>query len=157
MKSTLILCAVLLCGCNVTLPKLPDLPVKPVTPTTTTTTTTTTVPPVVPVPVCGCPSGKGSYNSGVREVIITGYLPCELRALLDDSTDNECGIADKVKAASAVRIVEQKLYVNCFKLPDGSMAHYVGMKQPSASSPLVKGQGVEVSNGLLRLYFEGRK
>ena len=32
-----------------------------------------------------------------------------------------------------------------------------GVQQPSSSSPLVKGQGVPVGNGLLRLYFEGRK
>jgi hypothetical protein len=120
-------------------------------------------PTPVDAPVCQCPSGKSDYvrrdSTGkiVREVIVNGYLPCELRALLNDGTSRECGIADYVRAAKAARIVDGKLYVDCFVLPDNSKAHYIGSRQPSSSSLLVRGQGVPVGSGLLRLYFEGRK
>ncbi|CAK0740892.1 hypothetical protein CCP3SC15_1110001 [Gammaproteobacteria bacterium] len=118
---------------------------------------------VTPTPICGCPEGKGEYvrknenGTVVREVIVTGYLSCELRALLNDGTDKECGVADIVKQQKAARIVDGKLYVDCFMLPDGSKAHYIGSRQPSSGSPLVRGQGVPVGSGLLRLYFEGRR
>jgi hypothetical protein len=120
-------------------------------------------PDPVDAPVCGCPVGKSDYvrkdrdGKVVREIIVNGYLPCELRALLNDGTDRECGIADYVQKARAARVSAGKLYVNCFPLPNGSMAHYIGSRQPSSSSPLVRGQGVPVGSGLLRLYFEGRK
>ena len=150
-------------GC-VTLKTLRDaIPTKPVTPTTTTTTSTT-IPQTQMIPIecqkpCMCWPDKGTYNSGKREIIIPAgqYLKCELRCLLNDGSNIECGIADLVKKADAVVIIDGKLYVKCFRLPDGSNAHYIGMKQPSTSSPLVKGQGVPVGSGLLRLFFEGRK
>ena len=83
----------------------------------------------------------------------------QLRALLNDGSSGECGIADFVKSAKAARVVDGKLYVDCFDIPNsnGQRAHYAGMKQPSAGSPMVKGQGASVGKGILRLYFEGRK
>jgi len=157
--------AIVFSGCNVTIPEIkpPVIPPVIVTPTTTTTTTTTTQPPAV-TPVCNCPSGKGSYvrlkadGTIRREVIEEGWLPMQVRCLLNDGQkDKECGIADFVRKANAIKIIDGKIYASCVQMPDGSWAHYVGEKHPSASSPMVKGQGVPVSGDILRTFYEGRQ
>jgi hypothetical protein len=114
------------------------------------------VEPTPPAATCNCSSERIGYKAAKEQIAIAGPSK-DLRCLLNDNTENESWITNLVVDDKHVKFNGNIMTVECFKLAEGVMAHFVGWKQPSSGGPMIKDSMVVSGNGTLRLYFESRK